>query len=48
MKRGGAEVAPTHLERGRSTASALAIVHFGSVGRLHGLFERSKAHPARG
>ena len=28
---------------GRSTASALAIVHFGSVGRLCGLFERSKA-----
>jgi hypothetical protein len=29
--------------KGRSTASALAIVHFGSVGRLWGLFERSKA-----
>ena len=28
---------------GRSTASVLAIVHFGSVGRLCGLFERSKA-----
>ena len=26
-----------------STASVLAIVHFGSVGRLWGLFERSKA-----
>ena len=31
-----------------STTSAIAIVHFGSVGRLQGLFERSKAHPARG
>ena len=28
---------------GGSTASSLAIVHFGSVGRLWGLFERSKA-----
>ena len=28
---------------GGSTASAHAIVHFGSVGRLWGLFERSKA-----
>ena len=28
---------------GSSTASVLAIVHFGSVGRLCGLFERSKA-----
>ena len=28
---------------GGSTASVLAIVHFGSVGRLWGLFERSKA-----
>ena len=27
---------------GSSTASVLAIVHFGSVGRLWGLFERSK------
>ena len=26
-----------------STAGVLAIVHFGSVGRLCGLFERSKA-----
>ena len=31
----------SHL--GGSTASAHAIVHFGSVGRLCGLFERSKA-----
>ena len=29
--------------KGSSTASVLAIVHFGSVGRLCGLFERSKA-----
>jgi hypothetical protein len=29
--------------KGGSTASAHAIVHFGSVGRLCGLFERSKA-----
>ena len=28
---------------GGSTAGVLAIVHFGSVGRLCGLFERSKA-----
>jgi hypothetical protein len=28
---------------GSSTAGATAIVHFGSVGRLCGLFERSKA-----
>ena len=28
---------------GGSTASGTAIVHFGSVGRLCGLFERSKA-----
>ena len=28
---------------GGSTAGSLAIVHFGSVGRLCGLFERSKA-----
>ena len=28
---------------GGSTAGATAIVHFGSVGRLWGLFERSKA-----
>ena len=27
----------------RSTSGPLAIVHFGSVGRLCGLFERSKA-----
>ena len=33
---------------GCSTTGANAIVHFGSVGRLQGLFERSKAHPARG
>ena len=35
-----------HMEievRGSSTASADAIVHFGSVGRLCGLSERSKA-----
>ena len=32
---------------GCSTTSVHAIVHFGSVGRLQGLFERSKAHPAR-
>jgi hypothetical protein len=31
------------VSRGSSTASVLAIVHFGSVGRLCGLFERSKA-----
>ena len=31
------------MHTGRSTASATAIVHFGSVGRLCGLFERSKA-----
>ena len=37
------------LERpeGCSTTGAIAIVHFGTVGRLQGLFERSKAHPAR-
>ena len=29
--------------KGGSTAGVLAIVHFGSVGRLCGLFERSKA-----
>ena len=29
--------------QGGSTAGVLAIVHFGSVGRLCGLFERSKA-----
>ena len=28
---------------GGSTAGVIAIVHFGSVGRLWGLFERSKA-----
>ena len=28
---------------GGSTACVIAIVHFGSVGRLWGLFERSKA-----
>ena len=28
--------------KGSSTAGVLAIVHFGSVGRLWGLFERSK------
>ena len=33
---------------GCSTSGWLKIVHFGSVGRLQGLFERSKAHPARG
>ena len=33
---------PTSV-RGGSTAGVLAIVHFGSVGRLCGLFERSKA-----
>ena len=32
---------------GGSTAGGLAIVHFGSVGRLWGLFERSKATQAR-
>ena len=31
------------LLAGSSTAGVLAIVHFGSVGRLCGLFERSKA-----
>ena len=36
------------LSRGCSTTGANAIVHFGSVGRLQGLFERYKAHPARG
>ena len=36
--------AGTHsTQPGRSTASVLAIVHFGSVGRLCGIFERSKA-----
>ena len=33
----------TALVGGGSTAGWLAIVHFGSVGRLWGLFERSKA-----
>ena len=33
----------TTVQGGSSTASLLAIVHFGSVGRLCGLFERSKA-----
>ena len=33
---------------GCSTTGVDTIVHFGSVGRLQGLFERSKAHPARG
>ena len=31
------------ISLGGSTAGWLAIVHFGSVGRLWGLFERSKA-----
>jgi hypothetical protein len=29
--------------RGSTTSGTAAIVHFGSVGRLWGLFERSKA-----
>jgi hypothetical protein len=33
----------TSIGQGRSTSDSLAIVHFGSVGRLWGLFERSKA-----
>ena len=33
--------------QGCSTTGAVAIVHFGSVEHLQGLFERSKAHPAR-
>ena len=35
-------------KKGCSTTGVDTIVHFGSVGRLQGLFERSKAHPARG
>ena len=31
------------VRSGSSTAGTDAIVHFGSVGRLWGLFERSKA-----
>ena len=32
-----------HSHLGGSTAGVIAKVHFGSVGRLCGLFERSKA-----
>ena len=35
--------ARTCVLTGSSTAGPLAIVHFGSVGRLWGIFERSKA-----
>ena len=44
----GSTVDFVDLYTGCSTTGANAIVHFGSVGRLQGLFERSKAHPARG
>ena len=44
----GEREATSKMFAGCSTTSAIAIVHFGSVGRLQGLFERSKAHPARG
>jgi hypothetical protein len=39
----GPYVACWYVDMGGSTAGSLAIVHFGSVGRLCGLFERSKA-----
>ena len=38
-----AEQVWTYMREGGSTASGTAIVHFGSVGRLCGLFDRSKA-----